>query len=145
MNCIPCFAIYAVLLQSASKIIRNNFRGYFKIGLQRANWIYFIFTIIHCSSPLQYPCDGQDCKNKKEVFFYNLRIFICVCYILTRSLCLISIVIKFLGFWISSTFLVRLACWPKFCRFATINNGGRGCGGGGVMRILVVPHPDQHY
>ena len=77
---------------------KNNFRGYFKINLQRASWIYFTFTVIHCRPPLQCPCNGQDCKNKKVVFFYSLRIFICVCYITTRSLCLISIVIKFSGF-----------------------------------------------
>ena len=33
MNCIPRFAIYAVLLHSGSKVTRNNFRGYFKIGV----------------------------------------------------------------------------------------------------------------
>ena len=39
MNYTPRFAIHAVLPLSASKIIRNIFRFYFKINVQRANWI----------------------------------------------------------------------------------------------------------
>ena len=123
MNCIPRFVIYAVLVQSTSKIIRNNFRGYIKIGLQRASWIYFTFTIIHYMTSITISVWWSRLQKQKGSLFYNLRIFICVCYITTRSLCRISIVTKFSGFWISNTFLARIACWPKFCRFVTINNG----------------------
>ena len=112
----------AALLQSTSKIIRNDFRGYFKIGVQRTSWIYFTFTIIHCMTSITISMRWSKLqKQKGSLFFCNLRIFLCVCYI---SLCHISIVIKLSCVWISCTFFARIACSPKFCRFLTINNGG---------------------
>ena len=52
MNYTPRFAIHAVVLQSASKIIRNIFRFYSKIDVQRASWIYFTFTTIQCMTSI---------------------------------------------------------------------------------------------
>ena len=127
MNCIPPFTIYAELLQSTSKIIRNNFRGYFKIGVQRESWIYFTFTTIHGMTSITMSMRWSKLQKQKDgLFFCNLRIFLFVCYITIRSLCRISIVIKLSGFWISSTFFNRIACSQKFCRFVTINKGGCG-------------------
>ena len=117
MNYTPRFAIHAVLLLSASKIIRNIFRFYFKINVQRANWISLPSLPFTVWSPLQCLCDGQNYKNKKVVVFCNLGIFLCVCYMTTRSLCPISIVIKLSGFWILSTFLAKIASSPKFAGF----------------------------
>ena len=44
---IPCFAIHAILLQATSKVIINNFRGYFKMVVERASRIFSTFTTIH--------------------------------------------------------------------------------------------------
>ena len=125
-ECVPPLAYYAVLLRSTSKIIRNNFRDYFKIGVQRASWIYFTFTTIHWMTSITMSMRWPKLQKQKGSLFCNLRIFLWVCYITTNWLCRISIVIKLLGFWISSTFFARKACSQKFCRFVTINNGGCG-------------------
>ena len=70
MNCVTPFAIYAVLLQSASKIIRNTFRDYFKIGVQRASWIYFTFTTIHCMTSITMSMQWSKLlKQKGRLFF----------------------------------------------------------------------------
>ena len=70
MNCVPPFAIYAVLLQSTSKIIRNNFRGYFKIGVQRASWIYFTFSTIHCITSITMSMRWSKLQKQKGSLFF---------------------------------------------------------------------------
>ena len=44
---ISCFAIHAILFHVARKFIINNFRGYFKVVVERAIRIYSTFTTIH--------------------------------------------------------------------------------------------------
>ena len=121
MNCIPRFAIYPVLLQSASKIIRNNFRCYFKIGVQRINWIYFTFTTIHCMTSIAISTRWSKLQKQKGSLSFATWGY----FFVHATLCCISIVVKVAGFWISRTFFARIACSPKFCRFVTINNGGK--------------------
>ena len=70
MNCVPAFAIYAVLLQPTSKIIRNTFRGYFKIGVQRASWIYFTFTTIHCMTSITMSMRWSKLQKQKRQSFF---------------------------------------------------------------------------
>ena len=49
---IPCFAIHAIRLQAASKVIINNFRGYFKVVVERPSRIFSTFTTIHYVSSI---------------------------------------------------------------------------------------------
>ena len=70
MNCMARFAIYAALLQSASKIIRNIFRFYLKIGVLRASWIYFTFTTIHCMTSITMSMRWSKLQKQKGSGFF---------------------------------------------------------------------------
>ena len=52
-----CFAIHAILLQATSKVIINNFRGYFKMVVGTASRIFSTFTTIHYVASVAMPME----------------------------------------------------------------------------------------
>ena len=118
---ISCFAIHAILFQVASKFIINNFRGYFKVVLERAIRIYFPSLPFTMWSPYQCRCNGQSHKNKKvEPLFATWGYFIAPASLLESPVTVIAF--KLSGFSNLNTFLIEIISSPKFWRIRSIGN-----------------------
>ena len=50
-----CFEIHAALFRATNKVIINNFRGYFKMVVERARMIFSTFTTIHYVASVAMP------------------------------------------------------------------------------------------
>ena len=90
-------------LRGIQPVCKQNYKKYLQVLLQdRCAESKLDLFYLHCHSlyDLHYNVHAmvQITKTKRQPFFCNLRVFLCVRYITTRSLCSISIVIKLSGF-----------------------------------------------